>query len=391
MALRLRLLLCVVVSLLAVGCSKESGQDRTQEPPTENPTPDNPKPDEPKPDDGDDDGDGNDNGDNEGGDTTDGDELHLLAYGSPYNDITRAVPAGYSAYEPSDVTNIGLFMTPENTATLGYFLWNGTEWRSTISVKQKDYYVYGFSPGDAAKSATISPLDGETTYAAGAKLTLSELVPGGVTDFCIITGVQGVTSSSAPADVRLGQFTYSGQPSGSNYIYLLMDHFYACLQVRMSVNATYGELRTIKLKRMELHTTASTQNAVVTLLANDTGANPISNIAWTRNSGTVATTVTLFESTDGEALPEGGSAKVIEGQLLPAIGADVTLVSTYDVYDKGGNLIRKDCTATNLLPASLGYKTLAPGDRLPVNLTVNPTYIYMLSDPDLDNPSVTVN
>ena len=56
------------------------------------------------------------------------------------------------------------------------------------------------------------------------------------------------------------------------------------------------------------------------------------------------------------------------------------------VYDRKGNLIRKGCEATNKIPDLEASR----GQRVQLNLTVNPTYLYVLSDPDLDNPTVKV-
>ena len=71
------------------------------------------------------------------------------------------------------------------------------------------------------------------------------------------------------------------------------------------------------------------------------------------------------------------------------------LRTTYNVYDSKGNLIRKDCQAENKLTLSFekhqGKTSLDVGEKYTFNLTVNPTYLYVLSDPDLDNPSLKVN
>jgi len=71
----------------------------------------------------------------------------------------------------------------------------------------------------------------------------------------------------------------------------------------------------------------------------------------------------------------------------------IKLISTYDVYDKKGNLIRENCTATNTIDiANLfsGQTETLRGRRYTINLTINPTYLYMLSEPDLNDPTVVV-
>jgi len=60
----------------------------------------------------------------------------------------------------------------------------------------------------------------------------------------------------------------------------------------------------------------------------------------------------------------------------------------YDVYDKENNLIRENQSARNTL--SLSDLTLEQGKKYTITITVAPTYLYVLSDPDLDNPTFTL-
>ena len=337
--------------------------------------------------------------DNEGQDQQD-ETLQLAAYTRSYDDITRAVPAGYSPFTPDGVTSIGIFMTTSPTGLpdrVGYFTYNGHEWRSNISLKSGDYYIYGFMPGDIVNiepdkvSDAISPLGGD--FKNGAVMTLDGLKPVSKTDVCVIVGVKGVTSSSSEHDASLGQFGYTTQPKGQNYVNLLMDHIYSCLQFRMQVEDSYSALRTIKLKRMELQTAKiSATKATITLTANTT--NPLS-IAWDTPTASTGMSITIFESEEGKekALPSVAAATplLLSGNIMPGCDDALSLVCTYDVYDRKGNLIRKDCVSTNKLPSSLGIKYLKAGERQPIELTVAPTYLYVLSDPDLDNPTITFN
>ena len=77
------------------------------------------------------------------------------------------------------------------------------------------------------------------------------------------------------------------------------------------------------------------------------------------------------------------------------------LRTTYDVYDNNpseghpeGNLIRQKCVAENkIIPQQLftNVSSLARGYMYTINLTIEPTYLYMLSEPDLDNPAVVIS
>lgn len=344
----IRLVLCLTVSLFAAACSSDSEHDSAQT----------------------------------------GDILQLVTYTRSFADQTRAVPAGYNAYSPSVGTVIEVFMTPDKT-TPGSFTYNGLEWHSSIPVKVMQYYIYGYMPGSAVSGSSIE-MQGES-YADGALLTLGGLSPVSNEDVCVITGIQGMYNQTDEQNVKLGLFSYMGQPQGHNYVNLLMDHIYAGLQFRILVNSTYNELRTIKLKSMTLSMkSGGTASATIPLTANTTGARPIGTITWTKE-GSDDVAVTLFESEEGEELG-AVTAKIVEGYVIPGHENtdNISLTCIYDVYDRKGNLIRKDCRAENRLPTSLDIVSLQAGERQPINLEVNPTYLYMLSDPELDNPTITV-
>ena len=79
---------------------------------------------------------------------------------------------------------------------------------------------------------------------------------------------------------------------------------------------------------------------------------------------------------------------------MPNSVSKLILTSKYDVYDTKGNLIRQDCEATNTLVLKdlfSNQEVSQRGWKYKVYMTIIPTYLYMLSDPDLDNPTVVVN
>ena len=79
---------------------------------------------------------------------------------------------------------------------------------------------------------------------------------------------------------------------------------------------------------------------------------------------------------------------------MPHNISTLVLTSVYDVYDRKGHLTRENCSATNTMALSdlfTEQATTQRGKRYTVNLTIQPTYLYVLSDPDLDNPTVVVD
>jgi hypothetical protein len=224
----------------------------------------------------------------------------------------------------------------------------------------------------------VSTLTKSTDNAAS--LAINNIKAVSADDICIITGVQNSDETLVE-----GRFGWIWPIGNENYsIYLLMDHLYAAVRFSVKVDATYAELRTIKLKSMTLSTNKSSVNATISLTHNTTGTSPVSGVTYTE-SGTSDAAV-LFDNDEGVALDKT-TATVIDGCFTPTLYGNLTLTTSYDVYDRYGNLVRANCTATNKLPILEATR----GQRLQLNLTVSPTYLYVLSDPDLDNPTIKIS
>ena len=168
------------------------------------------------------------------------------------------------------------------------------------------------------------------------------------------------------------------------------------MRFNFKVVHTYDQLRTIKLKKLQLQSAGMKKyvNATITLTANTTGESPISSLEFSNGSyeNLGDDDGTLFDNSE-EPVVLTTAASSFLGCFLPGSGNEFTLKSTYDVYDKAGNLIRQDCKASNLIKLSdlSSSPSLGRGKMLAIDLTVNPTYLYMLSEPDLDNPTITIN
>jgi len=271
-----------------------------------------------------------------------------------------------------------------------------------------DYYVYGFIPSDAADDATIS--DENDDYALGATLTIKGLRTAGY-DACVIIGAKegpdedhdnGLTAGDFKFNLDTGTRIVDGKTViNPNYLYLLFDHLGSALTIGIKVDGDYNTLRTIKLKQLTLQTATESglmtekADVVVTLNGNDTGTNPITTLTYTP-TGAVPEVgkggTPVYQSDNGKELTT--SYQSFLSHFLPIDDVTKVVVTcTYDVYDKKENLLHKGCKATNTIRLSdiiPYFPGVQRGWKYGINMTVVPTYLYVLSDPDLDNPTMIV-
>lgn len=302
--------------------------------------------------------------------------------------FTRAgdtTPADY-AYSPLKL----YFYDEVDGQQTGQFFYNGTIWKSAVEVTANHKYsVYGYAP------ATGGTCEVTSINHSGATLEIRDLTTVNAEDVCIVVGVQQLESPSKPKNISLGKFDFRGQ-TGQNYINVLVDHIYASLQCQFKVDATYNTLRKIHVKKLELKTTLTYPTGTMTasLAANSAGTDPITSLTWDLVDGEPKEPITIFEAKDKEhemVLGTDWSTPFGLGCYVPRadVTGGMTLITTYDIYDRNGNLIRQNCTASNQVANKLAGHTR--GQRVTLRINVAPTYLYQLSDPDLDNPTITIN
>ena len=347
---------------------------------------------------------------------------------------TNHLPNGYKSYNelhpsasPED-SNIGVFMTPGSINPAGDFIYQGEEvtgsqrvsvWKSSIIVEQdQQYYIYGFMPKDGAARATIAPPAGADTsgpdegYAAGAVIQIENFESLTTADVSVIVGLRWATEDEKingipvnGSDVPLGHFAYKGRAEGENRLFVLLQHIYAGLHFATKVDPTYNALRTIRVTKVELTAVGIKEkvNLTIELNANTTGTSPLTRVTYGQPATAASNKkITLYQKTDapddlGEVIP-ADSFKDFLGCMVPGSTDNFILTTTYDVYDKDtsvkpeGNLIRKDCVAENAINPEIveHFPNLQAGELFTINLLIKPTYLYVLSDPDLDNPTITI-
>ena len=319
----------------------------------------------------------------------DGDTLQLLSYSREFEDVTRSatVPAGYQLYsvQHPEVVQEGhaicTYLTvPPSTVAARRFVYETDRWHSNAIVKDGvDYYIYGYLPMGAVDNTAISPL--QDNYSLGATLHMEGLDYFSDKDICLIVGVKGTEEIDADVDVKAGNFLYQGKGRNRNHVYLLFDHLYSVLQFSIRIDQNYAEMRRIHVKSIVL--TSDVAPKVDADIVIKPGATPVNSITY-RSVGTTKGEYTLLDA-DHE-LTTAYETLGVPTYFASSVSVNLKLQCLYDVYDRKNNLVRKDCTSENKLQDVL--QTIKRGERRTIKLTVKPTFIYVLSDPDLDSPTV---
>ena len=327
----------------------------------------------------------------------------------------RAVTRTDGAFEIPDANNpassIKLFLTtltptnenPNNySLTEGSFSYKNSQWSSTNSLnplivkEETPYYLYGYMPSSI--SATPSAPDGD--YSKGINLSFTGLPAITSDDICVLVGVQlvGANSTGLQTAVTEGQYGFRSNIKGQNYVNLLMAHLYTRLKVSFKIDPNYAELRSIHLKEVTLTSKYADGASVTVNLRSGQG---IGSPSFPSGSeGEIKHTISLFKSS--AIIPEKVLDKALANQVDPVLALDLpaycrpvavegtynlTLTTTYDVYDlKGQNLGER--VSENKIKFDVAE--VKPGQEKKLVLTVKPTYLYVLSDNDADNPTITL-
>lgn len=330
-----------------------------------------------------------------------------------------------------DLTNksIGVFFTKESNKQDGvlFFKEDGkgnANWHlNNMEIESGSYQLYGYIPKEDADNANVEPLNG--SFSNGAVLTINGLNTVTPSDVCVVVGAKEDNTNHDPnndytvSGLAPGNFdvTFNSGENAKNNLYLLFDHIYSSVRFGFKVAPAYNAMRTIKLKELELVALADKNGggvkakykATITLKKNNTGASPIAdNVLFEADntSADVAPT-SLYK---GELTLSDADPQYFMGCFVPGVNTYFKLLTTYDVYDKNQakdehgnpildsngdpvyNLIRKNCQAENIIDLREKFQMseTVNGKCYTYILKVQPTYLYMLSEPDLDNPTLTI-
>ena len=253
-------------------------------------------------------------------------------------------------------------------------------WRAqNLKVKPgtHNFWLYGYMPA----------IEGITGEVLGQRqIKLSGIQPISPEDICIVTGVRVHETSALPLR---GTFEFEYKNSDYNdvtVLNLLLEHMLGHVDFKFKIGSRYSQLRKIKVKSLTIKTTSkSSIAATINLPAN---TEDVVTISYTAEGTDQTYTTTLLANTDTPKELTTTGVSVSSG-INVAVGTGLSenfiLESQYEVYDLKNNLLSTR-TASNNLSGALPVM----GQKKEVVLTVEPTYLYQLSDDDLNNPEVTI-
>lgn len=175
-------------------------------------------------------------------------------------------------------------------------------------------------------------------------------------------------------------------------VYFPLEHNTVLVRFVLGVSNDVNTLRTLRLTSLKIYKSTGV----------GTDGKPVYN---TNNATTVirsADLVTTGDSRNDELTVQGRKylefhvnpnsqelfETVDEEEVEKAFLRTVLIVAEYDVYDKKGQLTRKGCTAKNTL--TLGFTSKAKGRYFDIYATVNPDFLYVLSDGDKETVDVVL-
>ena len=279
-------------------------------------------------------------------------------------------------------------------------------WRTVVTVEQNyryNLYVYSQAmPAPVAPQFNYNGSSTSLTFNNGLYL-LTELDP----LVCIAAaGDLRADSETDPATYpaltegvfNIGNITKvtEGDVEKTTKAFLALDHLYAKATLSFKVDETYNELRDIRIKKVEI----STANGTLTGTHTFTFGNNSLNIP-TGNGITVggdAATIRLFSCQPTDVVqPDADKDYFTLPTTATTFGSfcflplnplkTISLTVTYDICDKAGNVTRANQTAVNnslFSGISNNGGKAERGVNYKINVTVSPTYLYVLSDGDVD-------
>lgn len=308
----------------------------------------------------------------------------------PYTGTTQSIYAHAIAFKDdvrhSEEDAHGLFYRYSNT------------WLSTVDAKEgSQYYLYAHTALPGASSPTLLFTDKDHV-----SLSFNGLSVVTENDPMMCCASTGKTLPDNPAQATWPELTKGLYNIGTventivdeqqvtTKVFMAMDHLFAKATILFSIDATYNELRTIRVTGVEIVTENGNLAGTHTYSYNTGNLTPAT---WTPSTGSQH--IDLFEGENAVVEMDEESPTEVTLTTTPlefgwfcflplqSSAPQLKLVVTYNVYDKSGNLTREAQTAVN---ANILNRLTSPvaGTDYHVSIVVSPTYLYQLSDDDVE-------
>ena len=317
---------------------------------------------------------------------------------------TRAAADGYTEFGGADYNGVqlGVIAWQKNTqkydqgfATYSYS--NGAgKWTSNVYLAKQQYNVYGYMPHNGEANSIQPDLGSETDPSTFAmKWT-------GQPTFATMPVLASVGSArSTLGSVTDGSFAVDVDQVGQEEkINFRMNHLLAKLTLQFYLPKPYADKRKIKVTQVTLGGAQGVANryditcsydasgALTTTYAPMQGA-PATGNNYPYTAGNAADG--LFLTTSKQLF---GTYYFVPDAVNSSSNL-MTLTVTYNVYDQNGNPTREHQTATNARIALHKVNTVAQATQVAHEYTANvkvvPSYLYVLSDRDMQNPYIVLN
>ena len=283
----------------------------------------------------------------------------------------------------TDWDDIHIYLTSSGTKVaegkFGYAS-DTKEWSTHLKLKSGSgtFRLYGFMPDDPSLTASL-----QNVTTVDAQIKLENVNPLTTIDYCVVTGVRQVETASDHTSATRGMFSFDYYSYRQNYINLFLDHLMSRLVFNMKISPTYDAVRTIKVKKMTLKLADISSMSVTVTFSDNHGISAISYLP----TGAAANSCIIENE---EKTLTTSPAAICTGYMVPdnVFINKLELETEFEVYNKKGNKIAER-TAVNKLTEPLAE--LQRGEERTLLLTIDPSYLYVLSDPDLDNPTITID
>lgn len=311
---------------------------------------------------------------------------------------TRAAD-GYTTFGGADYDGVQLgviaWLTGKQDYDQGFATYsysNGAgKWTSNVYLAKQTYNVYGYMPHNGEANSIKPDLGSEANPSTFAmKWT-------GQPTFATMPVLASVGSARSTDSVTDGFFAVDVDQVGQEKkINFRMNHLLAKLNLRFYLPEPYADKRQIKVTQVTLSGGQGVADRYDITCSYDVNGALTTTYTAMQGASTSGNTYP-YKNVDGLPLKTGKQLFGTYYFVPDAVNSSnlMTLTVTYNVYDQNGKPTREHQTATNAKIALHKVNNVAQATQVAHEYTANvkvvPSYLYVLSDGDMQNPYIVLN